>query len=162
MPGPARLLRLGLLLLFAPAALTSDAWSIQTVLLEPAKVGDLQITVRDCRHVEVGGRLRLSFGEQEEEEAGVASVECPAPGSGAPKIVDAVPPANLPESMCNLASPLAALSPKCRMIAKAALHVPGLASSYRSARKSSEIMSQQPDGGVMPNEGGAALQPTDR
>ena len=57
---------------------SDGTWRINTVLLEPALRGATQLAVKDCRGITKQGRLRLSFAEEEEEEAAVASIDCPA------------------------------------------------------------------------------------
>jgi hypothetical protein len=127
---PAAMLLLAWCAAASPTA-SDGTWRINTFLLEPALRGATQLAVKDCRGITKQGRLRLSFAEEEEEEAAVASIECPAKSLiKASSIVAAQ--ASAP---CDLSADLALLPARCRKMAEAARGLPGISSSYKTAQR---------------------------
>ena len=152
----------------AEAPQEPGAWIAHTTIAERVHRGSKTVIVRDCNGIKVGGRVRLSRGRTEEEEGSVAALSCPSPGAA-----NAPTAAANDEAPCDLAAlgwvspdgldggaddaetPLggaqaASLPPRCQRLLAAAARVPGLAESYRSAKRTSDKL-----------RGGAPMQPED-
>ena len=125
---------LALAAIHASPLIADTTWQINTVLLEPAIRGATQLTVKDCRGITKQGRLRLSFAEAEEEEAAVASVECPAANLIASRKAPAAPKVETP---CDINAAPSTLSPSCKKIAEAAR---GFRTSYKTAQHASALI----------------------
>ena len=57
--------------------LRPGSWIVRTRLTDRVRRGSRVLTVAECQGMEAGGRVRISTGRAEEEEARIAAVSCP-------------------------------------------------------------------------------------
>ena len=141
----------------------STAFAFRAGLLEGTLAGESMLLVSDCSRLEVGQRLRVGQGTDHEEEGEVLRVRCPPASAALSATVPAEPPCDLATlsdlDMAALSTPPSArthgstppssaaagkLPAHCRALLEAARSIPGLAESYRSARKAGGALLPDP------------------
>ena len=165
-----------LLTITLAAPLPRDTWSsFSTVLTQPIVAGSKELYVDDCRHIRVGGRVRISFATDEEEEGSVVGVECASASSSSSAAIAAAEQQQqqlaASAADCDISADAEELSDRCKQILQAALHVPGVADSYRAAAHSRGIAAlsaaspkyqQQQQGALVPDSTGLPPAPNRR
>ena len=127
------------------AATESDS---DAQLLEPARAGETMLVLSDCSRVARGQRLRLGRGGAAEEEGEVISLRCPS--ALAASSATAADPAFGRPKPCEAAD-VDSQPAHCREILEAASRLPGLADSYRAAKRAKLQLAAgalQPEGGA--------------
>ena len=165
-----------LLTITLAAPLPRDTWSsFSTVLTQPIVAGSKELYVDDCRHIRVGGRVRISFATDEEEEGSVVGVECASASSSSSAAIAAAEQQQqqlaASAADCDISADAEELSDRCKQILQAALHVPGVADSYRAAAHSRGVAAlsaaspkyqQQQQGALVPDSTGLPPAPNRR
>ena len=152
----------------AASAPTQDTWSsFNTALLQSVRRGERELIVQDCRRFRVGGRVRISFASEEEEEGSVASISCShadREGVDAPALTAADDDCNLAalaEGGNAAATATAQTTERCKAARAAALSIPGLAASYRvAARTGARDPAARHAGALLPERGVGATGPS--